>query len=135
MSFGVLLEAKKIKSGQWLAIDRETRQVIAFHVGGRTSLDAQELWSHIPPVYKEYGKFYTDYCASYEAAIPINQHRAHGKDAGFTNHIERLNLTIRSRCSRLVRKSISFSKSLINHIGSIRYFLQTYNREVLAARF
>lgn len=119
----------------WLAIERETRQVIAFHIGGRTSQDALLLWEQIPSVYKDHGKFYTDFCSSYEAAIPQVQHRPHGKDAGFTNHIERLNLSIRNRCSRLVRKSICFSKSVKNHIGAIRYFLQTYNHEVLAARF
>jgi hypothetical protein len=33
------------------------------------------------------------------------------------------NNTIRQRVSRLVRKSLSFSKVLENHIGAIKYFL------------
>ncbi len=32
--------------------------------------------------------------------------------------------------SRLVRKSLSFSKKLSNHIGAIRYFLCDYNQWV-----
>ena len=46
---------------------------------------------------------------------------------GETNHIERLNNTLRQRISRLVRKSLSFSKDLDNHIGAIWYFIHHYN--------
>lgn len=35
-----------------------------------------------------------------------------GKETGLTNHIERLNCTIRQTLSRLVRKTLSFSKKL-----------------------
>jgi IS1 family transposase len=37
-------------------------------------------------------------------------HQKVGKETGLTNHIERLNNTIRQRFSRLVGKSLSFSK-------------------------
>ncbi|MFT5744982.1 MAG: insertion element IS1 protein InsB, partial [Saprospiraceae bacterium] len=46
-----------------------------------------------------------------------------------TNHLEGLNNTIRQRISRLVRKSLSFSKILKNHIGAIKYFFCHYNLE------
>ncbi len=48
---------------------------------------------------------------------------------GQTNHIERLNLTVRQRLARFVRKTLSFSKSLFMHIVSIRLFFHTYNQE------
>ena len=35
----------------------------------------------------------------------------------------RFDTTSRQRCSRLVRKTLSFSKSLDNHIGAIKYFI------------
>jgi hypothetical protein len=41
--------------------------------------------------------------------------------------IERFNNTLRQRVSRLVRKILSFSKSLENHIGAIWYFIHHYN--------
>ena len=44
-----------------------------------------------------------------------------------TNHIERFNNTLRQRVSRLVRSALSFSKTLANHIGAIKYFICHYN--------
>ena len=49
------------------------------------------------------------------------------KQRRITNHIERFNCTLRQRVSRLVRKSLSFSKKLANHIGAIKYFICHYN--------
>jgi IS1 family transposase len=48
-----------------------------------------------------------------------------------TNYIERFNNTLRQRVSRLVRKTLSFSKSLENHIGAIWYFIHYYNASLL----
>jgi hypothetical protein len=44
-----------------------------------------------------------------------------------TSYIERFNCTLRQRVSRLVRKTLSFSKKLENHIGAIWYFVHYYN--------
>ena len=41
--------------------------------------------------------------------------------------IERFNLTMRQRVSRLVMMSLSFSKKLENHIGAIWYFIHHHN--------
>ncbi|HEY9821092.1 MAG TPA: IS1 family transposase, partial [Candidatus Sericytochromatia bacterium] len=40
---------------------------------------------------------------------------------------ERFNCTLRQRISRLVRKTLSFSKKLDNHLGAIWYFIHHYN--------
>lgn len=114
----------------WLVIDRESRQVIAFHVGGRTKGDARALWEKIPQVYKDCGFYYTDFLASYKQAWPKGQHVGVGKETGETCHIERLNNTFRQRISRLVRKALSFSKSLVNHVGAIMHFICHYNAEL-----
>jgi IS1 family transposase len=37
-----------------------------------------------------------------------------------TNHIERFNNTLRQRVARLVRDTLSFSKTLANHIGAMK---------------
>src|SRR5262245_56134239 len=47
------------------------------------------------------------------------------------NIIERFNCTLRQRVSRLVRFSMSFSKTVKNHIGAIKYFICSYNKEVI----
>ena len=44
--------------------------------------------------------------------------------------IERLNNTLRQRVARLVRKTLSFSKKLENHIGAIWLFIHDYNRSL-----
>ncbi|HED04723.1 MAG TPA: IS1 family transposase, partial [Candidatus Fraserbacteria bacterium] len=46
---------------------------------------------------------------------------------GIMNLLERFNCTLRQRVSRLVRKTLSFSKKLENHVGAIWYFIHHYN--------
>ena len=70
---------------------------------------------------------YTDFWEAYKTVIPDSRHQPVDKSSGETNHIERLNNTLRQRISRLVRKSLSFSKELDNHIGAIWYFIHHYN--------
>ncbi|MEM6427576.1 MAG: IS1 family transposase, partial [Cyanobacteria bacterium P01_D01_bin.128] len=80
--------------------------------------------------YRQCAVAYTDFWQSYEKVIPSNRHRAVGKETGQTNPIERLNNTFRQRLSRLVRKSLSFSKKLNNHMGAIGYFIHDYNAQL-----
>jgi insertion element IS1 protein InsB len=78
----------------WLAMDKQTRQIIAFHVGDRSRDSAKQLWAKIPAVYQEQATFYTDQYAAYIGVIPAAQHRAITKSARRTNHIERFNNTL-----------------------------------------
>ena len=43
------------------------------------------------------------------------------------NYIERFNNTLRQRVGRLVRRSLSFSKKLSNHLGAIWDLIHYYN--------
>jgi len=120
--------AKKAnKQWVWIAMDKQTRQIIAFHVGDRSQDSAKQLWANIPEVYREQATFYTDQYAAYTGVIPAAQHKAITKSARKTNHIERFNNTLRQRVSRLVRSTLAFSKNVENHIGAIRYFICHYN--------
>ena len=116
---------------QWIsiAIDVKSRQIVAFHVGDRSGQSAEALWKSIPEWYRQHATFYTDGWCAYEGVIPDHQHRVVNKQRRITNHIERFNCTVRQRVSRLVRKSLSFSKKLANHIGAIKYFICHYNLE------
>jgi IS1 family transposase len=111
----------------WIAMDKQTRQIIAFHVGDRSQNSAKQLWAKIPEVYREQATFYTDQYAAYTGVIPTAQHRAITKSVRRTNHIERFNNTLRQRVSRLVRSTLAFSKKVENHIGAIHYFISPYN--------
>lgn len=123
---------KANKQWIWLALDRETREVVGVHVGDRSAQGAQALWDALPQVYREHARCYTDFWEAYQAIFPADRHRAVGKDSGKTNHIERFNCTLRQRVSRLVRKTLSFSKKLENHIGAIFYFIHHYNATLRA---
>ena len=111
----------------WLAINRETREIVGVYIGERSHVGAQGLWEALPPVYRQCAVCYSDFWESYRSVLPSKRHRAVGKDSGQTNHIERFNCTLRQRVSRLVRKTLSFSKKMNNHIGAIWYFIHHYN--------
>lgn len=119
---------KENKKWVWIAQCRRTRQVIAFHVGGRGREDARGLWDKLPGPIKSKGFFYSDDWDAYKEVFPAERHVS-SKLKKDTNHLERLNNTIRQRVSRLVRKALSFSKSLENHIGALKYFFSNYNLE------
>lgn len=78
--------------------------------------------------------FSTDLWDAYKKVIPLDQHILCPKGSGLTNTIESFNYTLRHRVSHLVRESLSFSKKLGNHIGSIKYFIYGYNFG-MAAKF
>ena len=113
----------------WLVVHRQSRQVVAFHVGDRSRESARKLWAKIPAYIRLYGLFHTDHWASYQKVIPEERH-LYAKKKKWTNHVERLNCTLRQRISRLVRETLSFSKTLTNHIGAIKYFLCHYNLDM-----
>ena len=114
----------------WLAIERNTKEIVGCFVGDRTRKSALQLWASLPNIYQQCAWAYTDFWQAYQTVIPSERHRAVGKETGLTNHIERLNNTFRQRISRLVRQSLSFSKKLQNHIGAIWYFIHSYNAEL-----
>ena len=122
--------SKAIKVYIWLAIDRTTREIIGCYLGDRSRQSAKKLWASLPGVYRQCAVTYTDFWEAYKTVIPSKRHRAVGKESGQTNHIERLNNTFRQRISRLVRKSLSFSKKMDNHIGAIWYFIHDYNAQL-----
>jgi insertion element IS1 protein InsB len=98
------------------------REIVGVAIGARTKAVARKLWTSLPAVARQCAICSSDFWEAYAAILPSKRHRAVGKDSGQTNHIERFNNTLRQRCSRLVRRTLSFSKKLANHIGAIWYF-------------
>ncbi len=124
------VERKANKKWIWLAIDRDSREIVGLNVGSRNRIGAEKMWKSLPPVYRQCAVCYTDFWSAYDEILPQNRHLSVGKESGKTNHIERFNLTMRQRISRLVRKTLSFSKKLENHIGAIWNFVHHYNSEI-----
>ena len=111
----------------WVALDRDTRRVLGMVTGDRSGATAQRLWDALPAGVRDDGLVFTDFLASYGAALPKDQHHAVGKETGETAHIERFWLTLRQRCARFVRKTLSFSKCERNHLGALWYFIRLHN--------
>jgi insertion element IS1 protein InsB len=121
------VQNKHNKQWVWIAMDRETRKIIGFHLGRRGREDAVKFWKSLPPVYRQCAVIYSDLWKVYSGVLPSKRHRAVGKESGETNHIERFNNTLRQRVSRLGRKTLSFSKKHSHHLAAIWYFIHHYN--------
>ncbi len=74
----------------WIAVNRETREIVAYACGDRGEDTCRILWDRVPSAYKK-GIVFTDYWKAYQAIIPKEQHRPVGKETGETNHVERWN--------------------------------------------
>ena len=118
---------KEKKRWIWVVYDPVHRLVITYHIGGRGKKAAKKLWEKIPPELRKCN-FETDDWEAYQSIIPKEKHKV-GKD--LTYYIEGFNATIRARTSRLVRKTLSFSKSDKWHNLAIGWFFWQFNLERL----
>lgn len=118
--------SKDRKAWIWVIYDPHRAKVICYHIGSRGKKAAQQLWDKLPAAYKDHCTFSTDDWEAYRSVIPAHQHiigKAH------THNIEGIFATFRARISRLVRKSLSFSKIWKNHVAAIGYFFWQFNLE------
>jgi len=123
--------SKTNKRWIWWALSRSTRQIVAWYIGDRSTKSCRQLWERVPVVLKECVT-YSDFWESYKEVIQTGKHHSVGKESGETAHVERWNNTIRQRLGRLVRKSLSFSKSEEMHEAVIANFVYKYNLEILS---
>ena len=116
----------------WIALCRQTRQVVAYAAGDRSAKTCQKLWERIPAAFRT-GHCFTDFWEAYQKVLPDEQHTACGKETGQTAHVERWNNTLRQRLARFVRKTLSFSKSEEMHELCLRLFLHRYNLSLVSS--
>ena len=89
----------------WWAIEHETGTPLAFHFGTREHENLDELLALLKPF--NVRKAYTDKTPAYSSRIPADALETGKRN---TQKIERKHLSLRTWCSRLVRKGIRFSK-------------------------
>jgi len=118
------VDCKKRKRWIWVVFDPLNRLVVAFHIGNRGEASAKELWRKVPKGYKRNCLFATDSWEAYKPIIPAKSH-LEGKE--FTYIVEGFWTGMRARVSRLVRKSVAFSKVDRNHFLAIRYYIYQFN--------
>jgi IS1 family transposase len=98
------------RCGWRCAARRVTWSLLRLEIGaGKT---CQRLWEAIPEQYRQ-GHCFTDFWGAYAAVMPETQHSAVGKETGETAHGERWKNTLRQRLARVVRRTVSFSKSVV----------------------
>jgi IS1 family transposase len=81
------------KQWLWLALDRDTREIVGVAIGARNEATARQLWESLPPVYRQCAVCYRDFWDAYACVLPSKRHRPVGNESGQTSHIERLNNT------------------------------------------
>ena len=118
---------KRRKVWLWLAVERASRRIVAWVLGRRDAATARRLWQALPGRYRRHCWYFTDLFPAYVDALPRWRHRRRPKGDGGTSVIEAVNCSLRQRCGVLVRKSCSFSKSLILHTARIKVVIDNYN--------
>jgi IS1 family transposase len=88
------------KQWVWLALDKDTKEVVGVYIGERRGEGAQGLWDSLPAVYRQGAVSYPDFWEAYAEIFPVTRHRAVAKETGKTSLIERFNNTLRQRLSR-----------------------------------
>ena len=93
----------------WIAygLDRATRDVVSFNIGKRSNKTLRVVSETL--ILSNPGKIYTDKLINYRGLIPPE---IHSTKQYSINHIERMNLTLRTHLKRLNRRTICYSKSL-----------------------
>lgn len=100
------------------AINRETRNVIDFFIGGRTKENLRKVVNTVLE-YKPV-KIFTDRLNSYPSLIPKEVHRPGRR---LTNRIERKNLTLRNFIKRLSRCTLCFTRNITMLESCLRIYL------------
>ena len=111
----------------WIATERHTHKIVGLAFGDRSAQTCRNLWQSLPAEYRKRAILYTDEWIAYQSVLPFKRHRPVPKSSGQTNHIERLNNTLRHWCANLVRKTLSFSKDLELHKTRIRMVIEHCN--------
>ncbi len=107
------------KNVVWItyAIERETKKVIGFYVGGKSKLTIKPLVDTLLSLRPR--RIYTDRLNIYPSLIPGRIHKVFQY---CTNTIERMNLTLRTHIKRLARKTICFSRNKIYLEAHLRIY-------------
>ncbi len=72
---------KANKRWVWIALCRQTRQVVAFVIGDRSAATCQRLWTKIPDAFRQ-AHCFSDFWEAYQLVIPPEQHARERKRIG-----------------------------------------------------
>ena len=121
------LQKKKRKIWLWIAIDRDTREVLAWEVGSRGAKSLKRLLRKLSHVSCNY--YATDKWKIYKKLLPKEKHLASKKE---TQAIESVNATVRHYLARFHRRTHCYTKSKAMLIASLTLF---FSRDYILSIF
>ena len=115
-------QRKDGKRWLWYAYDKESGQILAFHIGKRNDASCKALMKKLSHL--QIDSFRTDDWKSYKKNIPPEKHII---SKAKTTHIERRNRDFRTHLKRLCRETVCFSKKDDLHYGIIKAYIVIRN--------
>ena len=104
---------------RWVAyaLEKKTKKVVSFVVGTRTKKTLELVTKTL--ILSNATKIFTDKLNIYKSLIPPEIHTTKQYSI---NHIERMNLTLRTHLKRLNRRTICYSKSILMLVACLRIY-------------
>ncbi len=119
-------ERKRKKRWLLYAYAPETDEIVAWVWGNRSTKTVKALSVKLKAV--EVDTFCTDDWKAFAKVLPADKHQI-GK--AYTRHIEGVNLCLRTRNRRVVRKTACFSKKQTNHDNAMKLVIYYRNHHTL----
>jgi insertion element IS1 protein InsB len=119
-------ERKRKKRWLLYAYAPETDEIVAWVWGNRSAKTVKALSVKLKAV--EVDTFCTDDWKAFAKVLPADKHQI-GK--AYTRHIEGVNLCLRTRNRRVVRKTACFSKKQTNHDNAMKLVIYYRNHHTL----
>lgn len=107
----------------WYAYDRDSGQILAFHIGKRNDSACKALVKKLSHL--QIDSFRTDDWKSYKKHLPPDKHIISKTK---TTHIERRNRDFRTHIKRLARETVCFSKKDDMHYGLLKAYVFLRNK-------
>jgi len=113
---------------RWLiyAYAKETDEILAYSWGKRSAKTVKALYAQLKDL--QIDTFCSDDWKAFSKILPADRHQI-GK--AFTKHIEGVNLCLRTRNRRIVRKTACFSKKQTNHDNAMKLVIYYRNHHTL----
>lgn len=119
-------ERKRKKRWLLYAYAPETKEIVAWSWGRRSAKTVKNLYAQLKDL--EVSIFCTDDWKAFAKVLPPDKHKI-GK--AYTKHIEGVNLALRTRNRRIVRKTACFSKKQTNHDNAMKLIIYYRNHHTL----
>jgi len=107
------------------AYDTESKEILAMTAGKRSSKQVRDLMKRLADIEVDF--WCTDLWSSFSEVLPKNKHL---KGKRFTKAIEGVNTALRNSCRRLHRRTICFSKKLLNHWMALKLTVYQFNNKL-----